>query len=559
MPAPPPRALRRLAVALLALAVVPAAAFAVLQGVVQSEGEARLAQIRDDQLDGLLFSVNQNAWDTATGWADRLARAEGLGGPDAAAAEAAQAFLADAPTVQLVLVADTGRADVRAFTAGADAPLRPADGDSWAYRPPGTDRTFRGDARTLLPDTLVDRLLAQRAAGYRKIEPVRLAEGGLALVFAADPTRPGGPPRLLGMVLDPDPFVETFVMPKLRDVARGGVELGVFHADQPGPVAATAALTWADVERHRPLWLLPEYVVGARVGEGSVEAALRRRVGQSVGLIAGVSVILGLGALFAWRGVQREVEVARLREDFVSNVSHELRTPLALIRMYAETLVAGRVPPGRERHYLGTILSESERLSRLVGNVLHFQRFERGTARIDRRPLDLADLAADVVERYRPVVERAGCQLAVCADGPLPVSADADALSEALVNLLDNAVKYGGAGPVEVWAAADGDRAVVTVGDRGPGVPPSERGRVFDPFVRVQPESEDGLVHTAKGTGLGLALVRRIAEAHGGAASAGDRDGGGALFALSLPLSAAPPVDVPASAPPVATAPPSDA
>ena len=537
MAATPPRALRRLAVALLALAVVPAAAFAVLQGVVQSESEARLAQIRDDQLDGLLFSVNQNAWDTATGWADRLARTPGLDGDDAAAARAAQTFLAGAPTVQLVLAADTARADVRALAAGADAPLRASDGTAWAYRPPGADRTFRGDVRALLPDTLVDRLLAQRTAGYRKIEPVPLGQGGLALVFAADPVRAGGPPRLLGMVLDPDAFVTTFVMPKLRDVARGGVELGVFRGQTGAPVAATAALTWADVERHRPLWLLPDYAVGARVGEGSVEAALRRRVGQSLWLVGGVSVVLGLGALFAWRGVRREVEVARLREDFVSNVSHELRTPLALIRLYAETLAAGRVPPGREGRYVDTILSESERLSRLVGNVLHFHRFERGTARTERRPLDLAALAREVAERYRPVVERAGCSLAVAASAPLPVSADADALSEALVNLLDNAVKYGGPGPVEVSAARDGDRAVVTVGDRGPGVALADRERVFEPFVRVQPESADGLVHTAKGTGLGLALVRRIAEAHGGDAVLAARDGGGAAFALSLPLS----------------------
>ena len=555
MPAPPPRALRRLAVALLALAVVPAAAFAVLQGVVVGESEARLAQIRDDQLDGLLFSVNQNAWDTATGWADRLARAEGVSGPDAVAVPAARAFLAEAPTVQLVLAADTARADVRAFAADEPAPLRPTDGAAWAYSPAGTDRTFRGDVRALLPDSLVSRLLAQQTAGYRKIEPVPLPGGGLALVFAAAPLRPGGPPRLLGFVLDPDPFVETFVMPKLRDVARGGIELGVFHAAKPDPIAATAPLVWADVERHRPLWLLPEYAVGARVGEGSVEAALRRRVGQSLGLIGGVSVILGLGALFAWRGVQREVEVARLREDFVSNVSHELRTPLALIRMYAETLAAGRVPPDRHDHYLDTIVSESERLSRLVGNVLHVQRFDRGTARVECRPLDLAALVADVAERYRPVVERAGCALAVCAGGSVPVSADPDALAEAVVNLLDNAVKYGGAGPVEVRTAREGGAAVVTVADRGPGVPPALRQRVFSPFVRVQPESADGLVHTAKGTGLGLALVRRIAEAHGGSASVGGRPGGGAVFAITLPLAAAPPT----AAPPVSTAPPSDA
>ncbi len=511
MPSTPPRALRRLAVALLALAIAPAAAFAVLQGVVQSESDARLAQIRDDQLDGLLFSVNQNAWDTVSGWADRLARTPGLDGDSAEVAAAV--FLTSAPAVRFVAVADTARAEVRAFGKAPD----------------GTE------VRALLPDTLVSRLLVQRAAGYRKLEPVPLADGRLALVFVADALRPGGPPRLLALALDPETFVEAFMMPKLREVARGGVELGVFQASRPEPVAATAALARADVERQRPLWLLPDYTLGARVGEGSVEAALRRRVGQSLGLLGGVSVILGLGALFAWRGVRREVAVARLREDFVSNVSHELRTPLALIRMYAETLAAGRVPAGREPRYYATILAESERLSRLVGNVLHFNRFERGTARVSPQPLDLGVLVAEVAERYRPVVEQADCTLSVDVQ-PLAVAADADALSEAVVNLLDNAVKYGGPGPIEVRASRTRATAVVEASDRGPGLAPADRERVFEPFVRVQPASADGLVHTAKGTGLGLALVRRIALAHGGTALASARDGGGATFTLTLPL-----------------------
>ncbi|WP_412068364.1 sensor histidine kinase [Rubrivirga sp. IMCC43871] len=511
MPSTPPRALRRLAVALLALAIAPAAAFAVLQGIVQSESDARLAQIRDDQLDGLLFSVNQNAWDTVSAWADRLARTPGLDGDTAP--EAAADFRATAPPVRFVVVADTARSQVRVF---GDVP-GPAD------------------LEALLPDTLVSRLLAQRAAGYRKLEPVPLADGRLALAFVADAPRPGGPPRLLALALDPQAFVEAFMMPKLREVARGGVELGVFHGTRPTPIAATAALTRGDIERQRPLWLLPDYAVGARVGEGSVEAALRRRVGQSLGLLGGVSVILGLGALFAWRGVQREVAAARLREDFVSNVSHELRTPLALIRMYAETLAAGRVPPGREARYYATILAESERLSRLVGNVLHFNRFERGTAHLARRPLDLGALVSEVAERYRPVVEQADCTLAA-ETAPLPVSADADALAEAVVNLLDNAVKYGGPGPIEVSTRRTRATAVVEVSDRGPGLPAADRERVFEPFVRVQPASADGLVHTAKGTGLGLALVRRIARAHGGTALAAARDGGGATFTLTLPL-----------------------
>ncbi len=532
----PPRSLRRLASVLLALAVVPALAFVAVQVVIQSESEAQLAQIRDEQLDGLLFSVNQNAWDTATSWADRLVRqTSGPSGPEIGG-EGLGAFLGATPAVRLVLAADTSLSALAAYDRGAlvgsASPDRPSPGVGPEAVPI--------DVGTLFSPELVRQLIDQRGMGYRKIEPVPLDDGGLALVFVADGATPASPPRLFGMVVDPVPFVQDVVMPKLREVGRGGVELGVFRDGQDPPLAATAPLTRTDVERQRPLWLLPAHTVGARVGEGSAEAVLRRRLLQSLLLLGGVTLVLGAGAWFAWRGVRREVEVARLREDFVSNVSHELRTPLALIRMYGESLAQGRVPDDRKPRYYETIVAEAERLSRLVGNVLHFNRFERGTARLADVPLDLSALVAEITERYRPIVEREGCQLTLeLPDAPVEVRGDLDALAEALVNLLDNAVKYGGeGGAVDVSLRRDGDRALVEVADRGPGVPPEMAERVFEPFVRVQPESADGLVHTARGTGLGLALVRRIATAHGGTATVAPRPGGGSVFRLALPAHA---------------------
>ncbi|MEM1117644.1 MAG: HAMP domain-containing sensor histidine kinase [Bacteroidota bacterium] len=526
-----PNALRRFAGVLLALAVVPALAFAAAQLYVQSESEAQLAQIRDEQLDGLLFSVNQNAWDVATRWAERLARIRAEGGPTGLSPDAARGFLAATAPVPMVLVSDTSFQDVAAFVRDP----------RWV---PQVDAQMdRADFRALISPATVRTLLSQHAAGYRKLEPVELPGGRLGLVFVADEAGgqdANGPARVFCMVVEPEPFVQDVVMPKLREVASGGVELGVFQRDRPEAIAATAALTVADVERERPLWLLPAHTVGARGGEGSAEAVLRRKMLQSLFLLGGVTAVLAGGALFAWRGVRREIEVARLREDFVSNVSHELRTPLALIRMYGESLAQHRVPEDRKPRYYDTIVAETERLSRLVGNILHFSRFERGTAQLSPVPMDVSAAVAEVADRYRAVVERAGGRLEVdVADGLPEVTADRDALAEAVVNLVDNAVKYGGeGGAVEVRTHRLGDGVAIDVADRGPGLPEAERERVFAPFVRIQPESADGLVHTAKGTGLGLALVRRIAEAHGGTAVALPRDGGGSVFRLTLPTHA---------------------
>ncbi|MEO0556904.1 MAG: HAMP domain-containing sensor histidine kinase [Bacteroidota bacterium] len=519
-----PSSLRRLAGVLLALAVVPALAFAAAQVFVQSESEAQLAQIRDEQLDGLLFSVNQNAWDVATTWADRLAwlRAND-GNPTSIDWESAQAFLSATTAVSSFVAADTALSRSNVIPAiGRDAD--PVDLNALLEAlPPGTVRS----------------LLSQHASGYRKLEPVPLPDGRLGLVFVADGAGPrdaDGPPRVLCMIVEPEPFVEAVVMPKLREVALGGVELGVFRAEQNEPLAATASILHTDVERERPLWLLPAHTVGARVGEGSAESTLRRRLVQTLLLLGGVMLVLGSGAWVAWRGVSRELEVARMREDFVSNVSHELKTPLSLIRMYGESLAQGRIPEARQQRYFDTIVAESERLSRLVGNVLHFNRFERGTATMSTQPLDVNPLVHDLTDRYRPIVEREDRQLEVALEDTLPtVQADPDTLSEALVNLIDNAVKYGGDGPIQVSTHRQPDTIAIEVADRGPGIDAADHERVFDPFIRIQHTSDDGLVHTAKGTGLGLALVRRIAQAHGGTASVSPREGGGSVFRITLP------------------------
>ena len=525
MTSAPTPSLRRLAGALLALAVVPALAFAAAQVFVQSEGEAELARLRDEQLDGLLFSVNQNAWDVASAWAERLTWA-GAGGWTLDDDDARQ-FFNTALAVSAVYVADTSRAQTTAYARDPGPIVSPTDARAAADRIARAGMAF---AQANLGAGGARALVEQQAAGYRKLEPVPLGDR-LGLVFVVGDA--GGPPRLICLAVDPAPFVRDVVMPKLREVGLGGVALGVFA--RGAPVASTGPMAQADVERERPLWLLPGYTVGARVGEGSAEGLMRRRLGQVLGLLGGVTLVLGAGAWFVWRGVRRELEVARLRDGFVSNVSHELRTPLSLIRLYAESLAAGRVPEGRRQRYYDTLVAETERLSRLVGNVLHFDRFERGAARLDAARLDAGALADEIAGRYRPVLERDGCTLVTDVARGLAVRADRDALSEALVNLLDNAVKYGGPGEVTLRAARADGAVLLQVSDRGPGVPAADRERVFEPFVRVQPPSADGLVHTAKGTGLGLALVRRIARAHGGTATVAARPGGGATVQITLP------------------------
>jgi signal transduction histidine kinase len=219
----------------------------------------------------------------------------------------------------------------------------------------------------------------------------------------------------------------------------------------------------------------------------------------------------------------------------VANVSHELKTPLALIRLFAETLELGRAPSeDKKRQYYRVIDKESQRLTQLINNILDFSRIEAGRREYRFVPTDLGLVVRDVVESYRFPIEQHGFTLDVSIPEDLPeVEVDPAAVSQALINLVQNAMKYS-ADEKRVGLALrrDGDRVLVSVKDRGIGIPRGEQKKIFEKFYRV----ENSLVHATKGSGLGLALVQHIMEAHKGSVELVSAPGEGSTFTLIFPL-----------------------
>lgn len=248
--------------------------------------------------------------------------------------------------------------------------------------------------------------------------------------------------------------------------------------------------------------------------------------------------ILGLFALTAGLiaaallQFRRERELDRLRTEFVSNVSHELRTPLAQIRMFAETLLLGRVRSDDERHRsLSIIDKESRRLTHLVENVLLFSRSERRAVELELQTIDLQPLLAEVVDTFAPLAQANQCTVTYAAE-PIEVEVDPGAVQQILLNLLDNAVKYGPTGQqISVRAALRDGNAVIRVEDQGPGIPEADRAKVWERFARLDRDQTS----VVAGAGIGLSVVRELAGLHGGRAfvEAGSR--GGAVFVIELP------------------------
>lgn len=252
-----------------------------------------------------------------------------------------------------------------------------------------------------------------------------------------------------------------------------------------------------------------------------------------------VVAILGLGSVYRMAAVV--VDFANRRSNFVAAVSHELKTPLTAIRMHGEMLRDGLVvDDAKRRDYYRTITDESERLSRLIDNVLEFSRLEKKGRSLVLVVGSPAPIVEDIVERLRPHAERAGFELkTTIADGLPTVCFDRDALTQMLFNLVDNAIKYAaGATRREIIVCCDhgeGGGVVVSVRDFGPGVPRDHLARIFQPFHRV----EDELTRSTKGSGIGLSLVRQLGDAMGAAVQGINRPDGG--FEVRIDLARATP------------------
>lgn len=252
-------------------------------------------------------------------------------------------------------------------------------------------------------------------------------------------------------------------------------------------------------------------------------------------LPATVVLLLVAGGLLAgaYAQLRREAATARMREDFIASVSHELRTPLAQIRLFTETLKLRRVRDDEERdRALEVVDRESSRLAHLVDNVLLASRAGRGALTARRRPTDVGALVHEVAASFAPLAAVRSARVTVEAAADLQASVDPDLLRQALLNLLDNAVKYGPAGQaVALSVDVDGANVRFRVDDAGPGIPRPERERVWDRFFRL--ERDRGA--PVAGSGLGLAVVRDVVRLHDGTVAIDDAPGGGARVEVRLP------------------------
>jgi signal transduction histidine kinase len=351
----------------------------------------------------------------------------------------------------------------------------------------------------------------------------------------------------LGMVgFDPEYLRTTFFPSVMTDVLSS--KNGVLKADASPPAMMVRPLksytpwitspSWdgGKPEMERPLGdIFQGMVFGIKYPGTTIDEIGAKFLRYNYFVLAALSLVMAGGVFLTYRNISREMKLARLKSDFVANVSHELRTPLALIRLYAETLELGRLTAQEKYHeYFRIIREESERLTALINNILDFSRIEAGRKEYEFKETNLAELVRTTLDSYRFQIEQNGFAFEEHISGDIPpVNVDREAIARSLLNLVNNALKYSKDQKyIGVNLYRSNGSVKLEVQDRGIGIAPAEQDKIFEKFYRCG----DPLVHNTKGSGLGLSLVRHIAQAHGGNVSVESVPNKGSKFTIALPI-----------------------
>jgi two-component system phosphate regulon sensor histidine kinase PhoR len=518
-----PASLRTVSVTLALIVLLPALLYSVYEISALSTSEELVADIYRRQLDVVLFSINQYAWDVVNGWASTIAaRIQETGEARNLRTEQGEHLLRKYAAVDAVFLVDsTGRVGPLLLRNPREAA---SEGNTLTARMEAEQPTIR-------------RLLDFSRQGYRKIEPITVASSPsgadrIALLFVARDR--ADLPVLVGVRLSDSSFVHETLLSRLTDAAGDEFTIGVTRKSTGVRIFTTDPAATGELKQQRKLWLFPDLVAGIQLRGATVEDIARSRFQRNLILLLLLDAVLIAGVWFVYRSVKREMDFVRMKSDFVSNVSHELRTPLALIRMYGETLEMGRVKSeGKAREYYATIVRETDRLTRLVNNLLNFSRMDA-----DRKPYrlaatDLNALVSAVLETFREHLRHEGFKPQVELAGGLPeILADGEAVQEALINVLENAVKYSGDRKfLRVATGRTEAQTYVEVEDHGIGIAAEHHARIFETFYRVS----GGLVNTTRGSGLGLSIAKHIMDAHHGRIEVKSTPGVGSTFRLLFP------------------------
>lgn len=509
---------------LVLLIIIPFLIYAYLQVKSLSDDEKMADVIYKKQMETVLFSLNQYADDVMGQWIRRLSSEH------QSIQKNANDLTVNNESIQMLVVR---KMETKSDSICLNDYITPSENlsrevNSWYEK----------------EDSVLNKLTKYLSAGFQKIQPanywnpiddLKADQSGITIMIYDDDSVLYN----VLLVLEPNYWVEQVLGSKMQAIDQEDFRLAVLQystgQESPHIVYDTDPFSLSKSYIKKALWILPNTFLAIQPkGKSYGDIVRARSKTNSYFLFFSILVVLA-GAFILMRNIKNALRVAQLKSDFVSNVSHEIRTPLSLIKMYAETLLLGRLPSEeKKQHYYQVIHHESGRLTYLVNNILDFSKIEANKKTYQMVNADMNKLIEELCSNYSYSFKEKGvsCELAL-SDDSIPIKTDAQAFEEALSNLIENAIKYSEKDmSIKISTAIENGFGICHVTDKGVGIEKKEQTQIFEKFYRI----EGALTQKTKGTGLGLSLVKHIMDSHGGQVLVSSKKDHGSTFTLKFPL-----------------------
>jgi len=509
--------LRKIALLILSVIILPVLVFSVFEIGNLRQNEKVIQDIYRNQLDAILYSVNQYSDDIISNLSGRIENSLNNNKPDTI------------PELNGLLKEYSAVVSLIQFNNN----LKYLSSVPFSYR----DSTIVPEIITRLGSNgkTLQQLQTYMRGGYRKIETIGKAGRDMQLIVFYTLIKDQYVINVL--VLDPGKFISQVLDPKIQEIAKDKFYIVAYRAGEDLPFyTSDKQYNPGRIDDKEPFWLLKDYLMGIELKDLTIADLARERTKRNFILVVLMDTVLLIGTWLIFRNVKKQVELSQLKSDFVSSVSHEIRTPLALISMYIETLEMGRVKSAEKiKEYYNVILNETSRLSGIVNRILSFSQIESNKRKYTFSETVINEVVEKAALTFRYSLENKGFSYSFEPGENLPViMADKESIADAFVNLIDNAMKYSTDNKNIIVRTGKHDNYIfVEVEDHGIGISEKNQKYIFDKFFRV---TEMNLANNVKGSGLGLAIVKHMMDIHKGKIYVKSTPGSGSLFRLSFPV-----------------------
>ncbi len=507
---------------LIVIVLLPAIIFSAYEISSLNENEKAIDSLYNNQLRSALHSINKHSVDVVDGWIQRISLLIAEEAP-ANRLNNNQAFQEFINRNSNISFAFTGR-----MSTTSEIFIYHQDGKPYG-------KFLKDSILNILKEnnTIIKKLLASDQNEWTQSERIETGfdDADEVIIFPINYTEDEN--DFCGLVINPEMFLKKIIEPEIGTAVQKDFIINIINNKTGKKIFSTGSNRFPEIQQIQKLSLLPKYSIGIVLKGQTISGIVKQRTDRTLILIFLVDALLLIGLWYAIKNIKQEMELTRIKAEFIANVSHELRTPLSLISLFAETLVLGRAPTSeKQKEYQKIILDETGRLSRIVNKILSFYEIEGNKKGYHFKPTDLNSIAMKVIDNYNYQLENAGFKykLKLCEKIPM-INGDSESLTEALINLVDNSMKYSrDKKEIEIETGSTENLVFLKVKDRGIGISAQSLNKIFDKFYRVQ----NGLVHETKGAGLGLSIVKSIVDAHKGEINVQSTEGEGSCFELKF-------------------------